>query len=182
MAWTAPRTWSANAVLTAAQLNQHLRDNLNELLPAVASESGEWYSVSTANNMVGRVVKSTTVGRQERTSSTTYTSLQTTGPSVTLTTGPMALVFMRCALENTLADNPAIMSYEITGATTSTGTSVMDARSITTDGVQANQYWRIGGISVVDLTPGENTFNAKYRCGGSGTSTFSARFLAVLAF
>ena len=28
MAWTAPRTWVAGAVVTAAQLNQHLRDNL----------------------------------------------------------------------------------------------------------------------------------------------------------
>lgn len=31
MAWTNPATWVANAVLTAAQLNTHLRDNLNYL-------------------------------------------------------------------------------------------------------------------------------------------------------
>jgi len=28
MAWTTPKTWVANAILTAAQLNTHLRDNL----------------------------------------------------------------------------------------------------------------------------------------------------------
>ncbi len=28
MAWTSPRTWVSGAVVTAAQLNQHLRDNL----------------------------------------------------------------------------------------------------------------------------------------------------------
>jgi len=31
MAWTAPSTWVAGAVLTAAQLNQQLRDNMNFL-------------------------------------------------------------------------------------------------------------------------------------------------------
>ena len=31
MAWTAPSTWVAGAILTAAQLNQQLRDNMNFL-------------------------------------------------------------------------------------------------------------------------------------------------------
>jgi len=31
MAWTSPRTWVAAAVLTAAQLNEQVRDNLNYL-------------------------------------------------------------------------------------------------------------------------------------------------------
>lgn len=31
MAWTAPRTWVAGAVLTAAQLNTDVRDNLNAI-------------------------------------------------------------------------------------------------------------------------------------------------------
>jgi hypothetical protein len=33
MGWTSPRTWVAGAVVTAAQLNAHLRDNLAALLP-----------------------------------------------------------------------------------------------------------------------------------------------------
>lgn len=33
MAWTTPRTWVANEILTAALLNTHLRDNLNFLYP-----------------------------------------------------------------------------------------------------------------------------------------------------
>lgn len=31
MAWTAPKTWSVNEVVTAANVNTHLRDNLNWL-------------------------------------------------------------------------------------------------------------------------------------------------------
>ena len=34
MAWTSPRTWVANAIVTAAQLNTHLRDNLTWLYSA----------------------------------------------------------------------------------------------------------------------------------------------------
>lgn len=33
MAWTAPSTWVSGAILTAAQLNQQLRDNMLELAP-----------------------------------------------------------------------------------------------------------------------------------------------------
>ena len=33
MAWTAPRTWVASEVVTAAQLNAHIRDNLLALVP-----------------------------------------------------------------------------------------------------------------------------------------------------
>jgi len=36
MAWTSPATWAVNAVLTAAQLNTHLRDNLAYLKGVLA--------------------------------------------------------------------------------------------------------------------------------------------------
>lgn len=40
MAWTTPKTWAANAVLTAAELNAHVRDNLDYLYdrPSVRAE------------------------------------------------------------------------------------------------------------------------------------------------
>lgn len=37
MAWTTPSTWVAGNILTAAQLNQQLRDNMNELAPFMAA-------------------------------------------------------------------------------------------------------------------------------------------------
>lgn len=39
--WTAPRTWVASAILTAAQLNTHLRDNLLETLVAKVTTAGD---------------------------------------------------------------------------------------------------------------------------------------------
>lgn len=37
MAWTAPSTWVSGAILTAAQLNTQLRDNMLELAPFFAT-------------------------------------------------------------------------------------------------------------------------------------------------
>lgn len=181
MAWTAPKTWTANAAVTSAELNEQLRDNLNEMLPGIATQSGEWFSVTQTNRLTGRVFHSVITGREESTSSTLYVDLSTVGPEISLDTGPSAFVFIRCALQNDTGSAQAVMSYEISGATTSSDTADMDSRSITLDGVTAFNSWRMGGASYVDLTPGSNTFTAKYRAGGAGTAIFSARFIAVLA-
>ena len=37
MAWTTPRTWAVNEQLTAALMNQHVRDNLSYLKSTIAS-------------------------------------------------------------------------------------------------------------------------------------------------
>ncbi len=49
MAWTAPITFTSGSVLTAAQLNTYLRDNLNETAPAKFTAAGQLF-VSTAAN------------------------------------------------------------------------------------------------------------------------------------
>ena len=49
MAWTAPKTWVASAILTAAELNVHLRDNLNATFPALVSAKGDSVWASGAN-------------------------------------------------------------------------------------------------------------------------------------
>lgn len=46
MAWTTPKTWSAAATLTAAELNTHVRDNLTALGPDGAT-SASWTPVIT---------------------------------------------------------------------------------------------------------------------------------------
>ena len=45
MAWTTPKTWSANEVVTAALLNLHIRDNLN-IIAAVGISGWTDYSGS----------------------------------------------------------------------------------------------------------------------------------------
>lgn len=49
MAWTAPSTWVSGAILTAAQLNQQVRDNMLEVARIVGKSS----AVTTAFNTTG---------------------------------------------------------------------------------------------------------------------------------
>jgi hypothetical protein len=49
MAWTAPRTWVTDEVVSASQLNTHVRDNLLETAPAKATASGELFEATGAN-------------------------------------------------------------------------------------------------------------------------------------
>jgi hypothetical protein len=48
MAWSAPRTWVTSEVVTAAQLNQEIRDNLNALNGFVRKTTDESITSSTA--------------------------------------------------------------------------------------------------------------------------------------
>jgi len=58
MAWTAPRTWVAAEILTAALLNTHLRDNLLETGPAKVTTQGDLL-YATAANALARLAKGT---------------------------------------------------------------------------------------------------------------------------
>ena len=59
MAWTTPKTWSSGYVVLAADLNTHLRDNLNVTAPAVMTTAGDILYASGANTPA-RLAKSTT--------------------------------------------------------------------------------------------------------------------------
>lgn len=48
MAWTAPRTWVTDEVVSASQLNAHVRDNLLETAPAKAAASGDLFQATGA--------------------------------------------------------------------------------------------------------------------------------------
>jgi len=49
MAWTTPRTWVTGEVVTAALLNTHLRDNLDETAPATVTTAGDLVYATGAN-------------------------------------------------------------------------------------------------------------------------------------
>lgn len=51
MAWTAPRTWVAAELVTAAHLNTHVRDNLLETAPARVSAAGQMLYGLGANSI-----------------------------------------------------------------------------------------------------------------------------------
>ena len=49
MAWTAPRTWVTNEVVTKAIMDAHVRDNLLETAPAAATTADELIVTTGAN-------------------------------------------------------------------------------------------------------------------------------------
>lgn len=63
MAYTAPRTWVAGDVLTAAQLNQHLRD---QLLAAFPLGIDAWTSFTPTLTQSGAVTKTVNYAKYQR--------------------------------------------------------------------------------------------------------------------
>lgn len=178
MAWTAPMTAIAGSVFTAAQFNQHIRDNLAETAPAKATTPGSLFATTATNQIAERTPNAAIALTQDTTTSTSYTStldLGSTGPALSITTGVAAIVLLSCALQNSTT-NSARMAYDISGATTRAGA---DNRGVSTFGVAGSGSNL--GICVLEqnLTPGVNTFTATYRVAG-GTGTFNSRRLQVV--
>lgn len=157
MAWSAYRTWVAGDVLTAAQLNQDIRDNGNLLLPAAA-----------------------TVATSETETNTSYDDMATSGPAVTLTTGTKALIVVGAHMNNNTSGAGCYMSFAVSGATTLAAAdtrALISGEDMTATGggsLQASSHM----IYYAALTAGSNTFTAKYRV-TAGTGTFQARFITV---
>lgn len=180
MAWTAPMTAIANTIFTAAQFNQHVRDNLNETAPAKATAAGGYFVATGTNAIAQRIADGATDLNTGTTTSTTYTDLTgaAIGPSVTVETGPMAFVIVAGQISNS-GTGSARMAYDVSGATTiagadNRGIGIAGAAGVTlTAGTEVLHF---GGLS---LTPGSNTFTAKYRV-SAGTGTFLSRRIAVL--
>lgn len=63
MAWSTPSTWVAGAVLTAAQLNAQLRDNLNAAFPLAVDA---WTTYTPTLVQSGAVTKTATYAKYQR--------------------------------------------------------------------------------------------------------------------
>lgn len=200
MAWTAPRTWSAGEVVTAALLNEQIRDNFNETMCAKARTPGGFFTTDFADNpntdddpgnsgnenvatIKERVCAAERIETAEDLDTATvgagvFTDLTTVGPTVTVETGQQALIFMSCMMQNTGTSSQSLMSWNISGATNRV--TYFDPISLMQDGAQqAGAPWNFSQADHMrGLTPGVNTFTCKYRA-GSGKATFSNRFLGV---
>jgi hypothetical protein len=143
MAWTTPKTWASGYVVLAADLNTHLRDNLNVTAPAVMTTAGDIIYASGANTPA-RLAKSTT--------STQY--LANTGTSnapawneVALTTGVSGVLPVDNGGTNasSLTDKAVLITQD-------SGTDTVSASAMTSSG-----QLLIGGSSgpaVATLTQG----------------------------
>jgi hypothetical protein len=179
MAWSAPMTAVANSTFTAAQFNQYVRDNLNETAPAKATSAGGYFVGSGVNAIAERRAATGADLTLGTTTSTTFTNLSGTsvGPSVTLETGPAALVIVRCAAENSGAGSVR-MAYEVSGAHSQ---APADNRGVSIFGVANVNLGASDATLMTPITPGLNTFTAKYRV-SSGTGSFSSRRIIVIPF
>lgn len=182
MAWTAPATWT-NSVLTAAQLNAQLRDNMLETAPAKATTAGSIFIGTGLNGLVERFPDEVTEFASETTTSTTYANMATIGPNVTSTTGTRALVGVTCSLNNSVAGAYTLMSVAVYTPPSTLQVSPDDNYALvgkaegtlsTAPVLRASQFRLLSG-----LIAQSNLFQAKYRV-QSGTGTFDDRSVLVI--
>lgn len=182
MAWNSPLTFVTGNVLTAAQLNAQVRDNMSETAPAKATTAGRLIVTTGANAVAERDVVTDSVATSQTTSSTSYVDLATAGPAVTVTTGTKALVTIMSRVTSDTAGGAAFATYAVSGATTIAAADYTRGLVFTIS--TANQLQRIG-VSYLEtgLTAGSNTFTMKYRAGGTASSTaaFASRTIIVQA-
>ncbi len=180
MAWTTPITFASGDNLTASDLNTYLRDNFNEVETAKASQAGGFFVVSDMNQVEERRIHQHLVRNTASTTSTSFVDLSgSPGPSVTLRTGTMALIIVCAQLWNSSAGATSLMSHEVSGISS---LAAADTFSLLVEPVSAGQsisgsYW----VLREDVTPGVNTFTAKYRA-TSGTASFMRRRIMVIPF
>ena len=135
--------------------------------------------VQTSTLYVGgveRTATTATVATSETTTSATYTDLATAGPSVTVTTGTAALVYITAEISNTSQVNNHV-GYAVSGATT---TAASDERNLRVSGAAATVQ-KMTAVYLASLTAGSNTFKLEYKTDG-GTATFLRRSIIVVTF
>jgi hypothetical protein len=162
----------ANSVFTAAQFNQFVRDNLNETAPAKATTAGGHFASTGLNSIAERIAATAIVATSQTTTSTSFTDLATVGPSVTVTTGPYALVFTYNSNFNSGAVS-SLMSFEVSGAS-----SIAAADNVSIGIAGTGSIRESGAFLLTTLTAGSNTFTCKYRV-GAGTGTYADRRITV---
>lgn len=121
------------------------------------------------------------VAAGETSTSTSYTDLATAGPAVTVTIGAngLALVILYSYLQGSSAasGHSAFYGFAISGATTQ---AAADNAALRYQPWTGNALGKLGASFVVTgLTPGSNTFTAKYKVDGS-TGTWIDRRISVV--
>lgn len=181
MAWTAPMTAVSGAVYTAAQFNTFVRDNLLETAPAKAATSSGYF-VTTATNQIGeRSVQQAVINTADTCSGTSYSDCDNgVGPLITAFTGSSALVVVGGRIGgNSVATASVKMAWQVDGGTSISASDQWAAGEV---GMGSNGFaYDSRAYMAVGLTPGLNTFTAKYAV-SSGTGTYSARSILVMPF
>lgn len=196
MAWTVPITFVPETILTAAQLNLHIRNNLNEMAPAKASERGNIF-VTTGRNQIRQQTpvfdfyEGTFDANSEKTSSGEYTDLKYVGPSATTFVTHGALISMSVRSNNSSANAFNIVSFEVSKPAEGDELNeeivheATDERSLVFEpalGGTDSQDLATGYTTLIGVPePGTYTFRQKFRV-TAGTGMFYRRWLSVIPF
>ena len=183
MAWTAPMTFVAGTVLTAAQLNTYLRDNMLETAPAKASARGQLFVATAANAIAARIAtQQAVVASQSHTGDTNWSDLSTVGPAIgPITTGTQAWVWIAAEVEIT-QNYQANMSWEVTGASAISPDNLWSVGLLNKQASSDKPHF--GELFLqTGLTAGLNTFTAKYKVSNSAANgIWGQRILGVFPF
>lgn len=180
MAWTAPSTAVAGDIFTASLFNTSIRDNLNATGVAAATSAGQIIVTTAANAVAARTPSVDSISTSQTRTSTTYGDLATVGPTVTVTTGTMALVIFGCQISNSTAGQGGRCAIDVSGATTQ---AADDNNSFLAESGNTSDAYQGSWVTVYDpINSGSNTFRLKYRLVGSGTATFSNRSVSIVPF
>lgn len=178
MAWTSPMT-ATNGAFTAAQFNTHIRDNLLETFPAIATDAGQYFITDGSHSITTTQVVTDYLADTDTGSMTSYGDLSPSGPSVTAVCKGKALVYVSAKMSNSSSDTFTGVSFSVSGATS---ISASDTRGAYFNGLPAGEAIEIGAMSLVEsLNSGTHTFTMKYKV-GSGTGTFWHRRITVIPF
>lgn len=120
------------------------------------------------------------VAASEGTTSATYASLTTIGPSVSIRTGPAALVTVSCAMANSTGLAGSLTTVAVSGATSFAASGVESGSGAAFAYEGGGVYgWRSATFLILGMTRGVNTFQMQYRRDTGGTATFRQRTVAV---
>lgn len=178
MSWTPPTIpFVDSTVLSAADLNAYVRDNMLEMMAAKATGPLRHFVAQGANVLAEREIAHQYLEASDITTSSSFVTLGF-GPSVTVTTGSSALMVWTVNAENDSVVNENTVAIAISGATTS---AAGDSSALQISMKVANKPRQCAMSHLqTGLTPGSNTFTMQMKVSG-GNGKFSRRTLMVVA-
>ena len=208
MAWTAPSTWVAGAILTAAQLNTQLRDNMLAGGPIYATEADRTAAIPSPFEGQRAYITGSTVAAATGTTTAVPTGIQTiyngsawvcvtevgaysnTSASTTSTsyvntlTGDATAIAVTLQTGTTALVTFSALTYNSGAQTNYLNIDVNGATPTALNGVSTGMY--AGAATAIlsrtfiltGLSAGTNTFRLNYAV-SSGTGTYLGRNLVV---
>lgn len=177
MAWVVLKTWVANTRLYDADINAQLRDNLNETMPAKATAAGQIFASTGLNAIAARDIQIATASGSVTATVAQYLT-KTGGPTITTTTGSRAL-----AIYGANISSDGVGGAQMTAGWYNPGFGAYYSLQQSAARGSGFPFRVMSAHLFTDLPPGSNTFTCYYmRINfGSGTATFSDRYLIVIA-